>query len=244
MRTWPTVTDCTYPLDVLPSGQARPAESLPRICLHTGPRPPKISLDLSLHSVHSSSLAHSAFPIDENCGTWYRAGSVNPISPSVPPSEWAPIDRPELPSSTTATMDSSAKEQASSSEARRPLLRKSTTNRVKDQVDSSKYTEDGKRIITQDDCYHELGFSWSQSRKWLILGNIFLVQMSMNFNSAVITGAIPLISEKYMVNEQTARTAQMLMLVCYAFGYAPFLLSPFSGRSRRLMPAANHLASI
>ncbi|KAI1338588.1 major facilitator superfamily transporter [Xylariaceae sp. FL0016] len=98
-----------------------------------------------------------------------------------------------------------------------PLLPRNNTTLIKAKVDELKHPG-GKTALTEDDCYEDLGFAWSTRKKWSILVVVFLVQMSMNFNSSVITGAIPLISEKYDVSEQVARVAQMIMLICYAFG--------------------------
>jgi hypothetical protein len=109
---------------------------------------------------------------------------------------------------------------ASSSQASTVGSRESSPARKggKREIDNFRLPEFGKVVITQDDCYEELGFIFPTWKKWVILVNIFLVQMSMNFNSSVITGAIPLISEKYDVDLQYARIAQMIMLICYAFG--------------------------
>jgi hypothetical protein len=97
---------------------------------------------------------------------------------------------------------------------------------VAEALEPPKRTESGKRVITENDCYEELGFCFPTWKKWATLTCIFLVQMSMNFNSSVITGAIPLLSTKYDVSEQYARIAQMIMLVFYAFGC---VFSPFPG---------------
>ncbi|KAI0599775.1 major facilitator superfamily transporter [Biscogniauxia sp. FL1348] len=89
---------------------------------------------------------------------------------------------------------------------------------IEEKLEGPKRTESGKRVLTEDDCYDELGFTFATWRKWLILTNIFLVQMSMNFNSSVITGAIAPMTEKYGISKQYARISQMIMLVFYAFG--------------------------
>ncbi|KAH9896308.1 major facilitator superfamily transporter [Xylariomycetidae sp. FL2044] len=89
---------------------------------------------------------------------------------------------------------------------------------LEEKLEGPKRTASGQRILTEDDCYDELGFCFPSWKKWLILTNIFLVQMSMNFNSSVITGAITGITETYGVSKQYARIAQMIMLVFYAFG--------------------------
>ncbi|KXH64206.1 major facilitator superfamily transporter [Colletotrichum salicis] len=80
------------------------------------------------------------------------------------------------------------------------------------------YTSDGKRIITEDECYHLLGYSWPAWKKWMLLSSIFAVQVSMNFNTSVFPSAVTPVSEEFHVSEQAARSAQCAFLVLYAFG--------------------------
>jgi len=75
-----------------------------------------------------------------------------------------------------------------------------------------------KYEITEDDCYDELGFSFPTWRKWYILTVIFIVQVSMNFNTSLYSNAIGGISEEFSVSEQAARCGAMVFLVTYAFG--------------------------
>ncbi|GKT61906.1 major facilitator superfamily transporter [Colletotrichum tofieldiae] len=84
------------------------------------------------------------------------------------------------------------------------------------------YTPDGKRIITEDECYHLLGYTWPTWKKWMLLSSIFAVQVSMNFNTSVFPSAVTPISEAFHVSEQTARTGQCAFLVLYAFGSPNF----------------------
>ncbi|KAL1849091.1 hypothetical protein Plec18170_007750 [Paecilomyces lecythidis] len=77
---------------------------------------------------------------------------------------------------------------------------------------------DGKREITEDDCYDKLGFSFPWYKKWTILTVIFTVQMSMNFNTSVYPNAVTPLSEHFHISEQAARVGQMIFLVAYAFG--------------------------
>lgn len=77
---------------------------------------------------------------------------------------------------------------------------------------------DGKRELTQEECYDKLGFSWSWYSKWGILSVIFLVQMSMNFNTSVYPNAVHSLSEEFGISGQTARVGQMIFLVLYALG--------------------------
>ncbi|KAK1948774.1 major facilitator superfamily transporter [Colletotrichum sublineola] len=80
------------------------------------------------------------------------------------------------------------------------------------------YTPDGKRIITEEECDHILGYSWPTWKKWMLLSSIFAVQVSMNFNTSVFPSAVTPISEAFHVSEQAARTGQCAFLVLYAFG--------------------------
>ena len=78
--------------------------------------------------------------------------------------------------------------------------------------------DDNRVEITEDDCYDELGFSWSETKKWTVLSVIFLVQVSMNFNTSLYSNALGGISKQYGVSEQGARCGAMIFLVLYAFG--------------------------
>ena len=73
-------------------------------------------------------------------------------------------------------------------------------------------------ILTQADCYSELGFCFSPLKKWTIIWVIFLVQTSMNFNTSLYSNAIGGISKEFNVSEQAARCGAMIFLVLYAFG--------------------------
>ncbi|OJJ72196.1 hypothetical protein ASPBRDRAFT_125900 [Aspergillus brasiliensis CBS 101740] len=75
-----------------------------------------------------------------------------------------------------------------------------------------------KRELTEDDCYEKLGFCFPWYKKWTILTVIFVVQMSMNFNSSTYANAVPQLSEHFHISEQAARVGQMIFLVTYAFG--------------------------
>ncbi|KAL2074659.1 hypothetical protein VTL71DRAFT_8438 [Oculimacula yallundae] len=72
--------------------------------------------------------------------------------------------------------------------------------------------------LTEDMCYDELGYSFSETKKWTILSIIFLVQVSMNFNTSLYSNAIPGITEHFNVSAQAARCGAMIFLVLYAFG--------------------------
>ncbi|PBP19636.1 major facilitator superfamily transporter [Diplocarpon rosae] len=76
----------------------------------------------------------------------------------------------------------------------------------------------GKHVLTEDECYKELGFSFSEKKKWAILSIIFAVQLSMNFNTSLFANAIPGITEEFDVSAQAARAGLAVFLVFYAFG--------------------------
>lgn len=77
---------------------------------------------------------------------------------------------------------------------------------------------DGRRQLQEHECYDKLGFTYSWWKKWTILTIIFLVQMSMNFNSSVYGSSVPAIAEHFEISQQAARVGQMIFLVAYAFG--------------------------
>ena len=77
---------------------------------------------------------------------------------------------------------------------------------------------DGKIEITEEDCYDELGYSYPNWKKWMILTVIFWVQVSMNFNSSLYSNGLKGISTQFGVSEQAARVGAAIFLVTYAFG--------------------------
>lgn len=81
-----------------------------------------------------------------------------------------------------------------------------------------KLGNDDKYEITEEDCYDELGFSWPTWKKWYVLTVIFIVQVSMNFNTALYSNAVGGISQEFGVSEQAARAGAAIFLITYAFG--------------------------
>lgn len=88
----------------------------------------------------------------------------------------------------------------------------------KEQVVQAPTVDNGKTELTEDDCYEELGFSYTKRKKWTILTVIFLVQTSMNFNTSLYSNALGGISSEFSVSEQAARVGAAIFLVTYAFG--------------------------
>jgi len=79
-----------------------------------------------------------------------------------------------------------------------------------------------KKEITEEECYDELGFSFPTWKKWTVLSVIFIVQVSMNFNTSLysnaISGADGGITKRFGVSEQAARVGAAIFLITYAFG--------------------------
>lgn len=87
-----------------------------------------------------------------------------------------------------------------------------------DRIHHEKYGTYDRYEITEEDCYDELGFSFPSWKKWLILSIVFMVQVSMNFNTSLYSNAISGISEEFGVSKQAARTGAAVFLITYAFG--------------------------
>lgn len=77
---------------------------------------------------------------------------------------------------------------------------------------------DDRYEITEEDCYEELGFSFPSWKKWTILSIVFLVQVSMNFNTSLYSNALGGISREFGVSAQAARVGAAVFLITYAFG--------------------------
>lgn len=77
---------------------------------------------------------------------------------------------------------------------------------------------DGKRELTEDECYDILAYSWPKWKKWGFLGVIACVQISMNFNTSVFPNAVTPLAEHFGISEQAARVGQCVYLVLYSFG--------------------------
>lgn len=78
--------------------------------------------------------------------------------------------------------------------------------------------EDGKIELKEEDAYDHLGSNFSNFCKWEILTIIFLVQVSMNFNTSIYANAVVPLTKEFKISGQEARTGQMIFLVAYAFG--------------------------
>lgn len=90
-------------------------------------------------------------------------------------------------------------------------------DRSKSSSDQVEYS-DSKKVLTEEECYEELGFCFPSWKKWMIISVIFLVQVSMNFNTSLYSNGIGGISKEFGVSEQGARCGAMIYLITYAFG--------------------------
>lgn len=79
-------------------------------------------------------------------------------------------------------------------------------------------SETSKLELTEEMCYDELGYSFSNLKKWTILSVIFLVQVSMNLNTSLYSNAIPGMKQEFGISAQAARCGAMIFLILYAFG--------------------------
>lgn len=75
-----------------------------------------------------------------------------------------------------------------------------------------------KILISLADCQGELACHMTETKKWVALFIVWLVQISMNFNTSLYSNAIPGISERFNVDERLARWGAALFLITYAFG--------------------------
>ncbi|WPG99043.1 putative transporter [Acrodontium crateriforme] len=72
--------------------------------------------------------------------------------------------------------------------------------------------------LTEDDCYNQLGFAFPSWKKWYILTIIFIVQVSMNFNTSLYSNGLAGIEDEFGVSAQAARVGAAVFLITYAFG--------------------------
>lgn len=97
--------------------------------------------------------------------------------------------------------------------------RASVADEEKDRNKSVMGTRSGMtHEITEEDCYDELGYSWPEWKKWYVLTVIFIVQVSMNFNTSLYSNAVIGISASFNVSAQAARVGAAIFLITYAFG--------------------------
>ena len=77
---------------------------------------------------------------------------------------------------------------------------------------------DGKRELLESECYDRLAYCWPRWKKFMYLGVVACVQVSMNFNTSVFPNAVIPLSEHFKIGQQEARTGQMAYLITYSVG--------------------------
>lgn len=107
---------------------------------------------------------------------------------------------------------------ASSSTQQEPLANVPISEKIDKDDQLENASPDDRIELTEDMCYDKLGYSFSEKRKWLIISVIFMVQVSMNFNTSLYSNGLSGISEEFGVSMQAARCGAMIFLVLYAFG--------------------------
>ncbi|CEH15885.1 Synaptic vesicle transporter SVOP and related transporters (major facilitator superfamily) [Ceraceosorus bombacis] len=83
-----------------------------------------------------------------------------------------------------------------------------------------KFAPDGRRVLTDEDegADKVLGVNFPEWKKWWIITVIFLVQLSMNFNTGVYQNGVGKFPEEWGLSEQGARVGAAVFLIAYAFG--------------------------
>lgn len=84
--------------------------------------------------------------------------------------------------------------------------------------DSIHHTQEAKNIISLANCRGRLATYLPERQKWFIIYIVFLVQISMNFNTSLYSNAIPGIAKQFDVDESHARWGAAVFLITYAFG--------------------------
>jgi MFS family permease len=101
---------------------------------------------------------------------------------------------------------------------RKSLQIASETVHASDAEDSPPSDAVEKYHITEENSFSATGFAFPTLKKWAIITSIFVVQLSMNFNAAVVGNAIHGMSSEFDISVWTARLSQVVFLIMYAFG--------------------------
>lgn len=85
--------------------------------------------------------------------------------------------------------------------------------------ENEKVRADGKRELTEDDCYEVLAYSWPTWKKCMYLASVATIQIAMNYNTSVYPNVVTQLTNVFPgLDAQGARTGQMIYLVFYSFG--------------------------
>jgi len=77
---------------------------------------------------------------------------------------------------------------------------------------------DGRRELTESECYDKLAYCWPTWKKWMLLCSVAGIQISMNYNTSVFPNAVKPLAAYWTISAQEARVGQMIYLVLYSFG--------------------------
>lgn len=78
--------------------------------------------------------------------------------------------------------------------------------------------DDSTIILTESDIADHLASKWSKWRKWLVLGTLCVVQISMNLNASIYGNAVKGLEKHFGVSESRVLQGQWVFLITYAFG--------------------------
>jgi hypothetical protein len=119
-------------------------------------------------------------------------------------------------------------EQKRGAEPLEPLAETSSIDHASEKKDESGLTTpgearesiraDGKRELTENECYDLMAYNWPSWKKWMYLTSVAIIQVAMNYNTSVYPSVVPQLTEHFGITEQKARTGQMIYLLFYSFG--------------------------
>lgn len=120
-------------------------------------------------------------------------------------------------SSTTPSPDSNSVPNLEAVEENQPKEEDMNTSNG---TSSQQSPQQPKRILKSNDTdvRQLLAFSLPSRTKWGYLVIIFLVQVSMNFNTTLYSNGISGMSQEFRISEDTARWGAAAFLIAYAFG--------------------------
>ena len=73
-------------------------------------------------------------------------------------------------------------------------------------------------VITEDECYRELGVCFTKFKKWYIITVVFWVQVYMNLNTSIYNNGVHGMALEFGVSDQATKAGAAVFLIAYAFG--------------------------
>lgn len=136
----------------------------------------------------------------------------------LPPENEKQTESPSSETSYNRSQDETPNEERAEKKPQRHIMTQDPDRADIDAMHEKHRRYADRYILTESECYDELGFSFPAWKKWSILTVIFIVQVSMNFNTSLYSNGLEGISEEFGVSAQAARCGAMIFLVTYAFG--------------------------